>query len=189
MYISDEPTTGRVEPASFAGLAADPDEKKFRDSFAAIKAALELNPKGGYVKGSTARKKLEDAFESVPQCLALRLAQYLMDSDGPTASLFRYRLHDETQKTMLLILLARKAKECLEMQRAELRRREEEQRRRQEEEKRRRESVICAKLKETDSVVDELCRQEGDTSDVCREQRSRARKNREETRAEGVRCP
>ena len=88
MYISHAPSD-REEHASAQGLSDDTPEQQFRNSFAVIKAALELNLRTGYVKGSSARKKLEEAFESVPPCFAQQLGDHLLSNEGPLAKLFR----------------------------------------------------------------------------------------------------
>ena len=179
MYISHAPGN-RNEHASAQGLSDDTPEQQFRNSFATIKVALELNPRTGYVKGSSARRKLEAAFESVPLCFALDLGQHLVNSQGPLAKLFRNRLHSATQKSMILILV-RKANECQQPDREKLRRLEEEQRHRDLE--------TCSDLKKIDSLNEEICRLTGESSGQCRNAKSEALKVREQVLRRGVRCP
>ena len=183
MYISHAPSD-RDERTRFQGLSDDaPDLQQFQKSLTAIRAALELNPRTGYVKGSPPRKQLEEAFESVPRSSALELAQKLLEKEGPLERLFRYRLHAATQQAMLWVL-ARKAKEFLQQQKEELRRMEEEERRRRD-----LELELCVNLKRDDSLTEEICRRTGESSDQCREFRSKALKTREQFRMAGVRCP
>jgi hypothetical protein len=47
---------------SFAGFSEPSNQGQFQKERAASEAALKLNPIGGYVKGSPARRALEDAF-------------------------------------------------------------------------------------------------------------------------------
>src|SRR5688572_28835443 len=179
MYISHAPSD-RDEYTRFQGLSDDaPDLQQLQKSLATIRAALELNPRTGYVKGSPPRKKLEEAFESVPRSTALELAQKLLEKEGPLERLFRYRLHTDTQRAMLLVL-ARKAEEFSQQQKEELRRMEEAQRRRRD-----LELELCAILKSQDSLTEELCRRMGEGSDQCRKFRSEALKTREQFRMTG----
>ena len=78
------------------------------ETAAAINDALKLNPRGGYVKGSAARRKLDQAITSVPGGSAASIKAQLEKGQDPIARLFRYRLHPVTQRT-LLALLANKA--------------------------------------------------------------------------------
>jgi hypothetical protein len=190
MYIFHTPT-GRDEHARFQGLSDGSEDELLQKSLAAIRAVLELNPRTGYVKGSPARKQLEEAFELVPQSSALELTDQLLKREGPLERLFRYRLHAATQQAMLSILL-KKAKEFQQQKRDELRRMEEEQRRRNLEISRKLEEnrqKMCANLKMKDSLIDEVCRRTGEGSDQCRKLRSEALKAREQFRMEGGRCP
>jgi len=76
----------------------------------AINKVLKLNPKGGYVKGSTARRKLDEAIATVPGSSAASIQSQLAKGQDPIGKLFRYRLHPETQR-VLLAILANKAQE------------------------------------------------------------------------------
>jgi hypothetical protein len=184
MYVSDAQSDGR-ESTGFQGLSCDtPDVQQFQKSLAAIRAALELNPRTGYVKGSPPRRQLDDAFESVPPCSAQELAKQLLNGQGPLEKLFRYRLAAPTQQAMLNVLM-RKAKEWLERKRAEIRRLEEEGRRRIEELVRR----LCTNIREKEILIGEVCRRTGEGSDQCRKLRSEEFKAREELRMHGIRCP
>jgi hypothetical protein len=101
MYIAQAPSD-RDEHARFQGLSDDaPDPQQLQKSLAAIRAALALNPRTGYVKGSPPRKQLEEAFESVPRSSALELTKQLLEKEGLLERLFRYRLHAATQQAML----------------------------------------------------------------------------------------
>src|SRR5215212_8113656 len=177
MYITLKPNNipHQVQLRGFSepSLSADHDR-----SVDAIRRALQLNPFGGYVKGSPARRALEEAFESVPSCSALKLGQQLMKSEGALEKSFRHRLHADTQKAMIQVLI-RKAKECQEQEKAELRRMEEEERRRVGEFARTRQ-LICASLAKSDQLVEVLCKKSGESSDQCRTFRAKARKEREQ---------
>jgi hypothetical protein len=184
MYISHT-QRGPREYRGFQGLSDDTsDVQQLQKSLAAIRAALQLNPRTGYIKGSPPRKQLEGAFESVPQCSALELSRQLLKGEGPVEKLFRYRLARPTQGAMLEVLV-RKAKECQQQQRDKLRRLEEEQRRTREESR----QMMCRLLMDRDLLVAKICRLMGEGSDECRNRRSEAMKENEELRMLGIRCP
>jgi hypothetical protein len=186
MYIAHTPSD-RDEHVRFQGLSDDaPDPQQLQKSLAAIRAALELNPRTGYVKGSPPRKQLEEAFESVPRSSALELTKQLLKKEGPLERLFRYRLHAATQQAILGILL-RKAREFSQQLKEELRRKEEQRRRL--EEQRRLHLELCAASKRRDSLIEELCRRTGEGSDQCRKFRSEALQTREQFRKDGFPCP
>jgi hypothetical protein len=86
------------------GGFAEPNPTPFQKSVAAIKAALDLNPAGGYVRASSARAALDTAFLSVPPCDAAKLFRELRFGNTPLARLFKYRLHPKTFREMLDIL-------------------------------------------------------------------------------------
>jgi hypothetical protein len=195
MYVTNRGFGDRDERTRFQGFSDDvPDLQRFQKSLVAIRAALELNPRTGYVKGSPPRKQLDDAFESVPQCSAFELATQLLKGEGPLEKLFRYRLARPSQRAMFLVLM-RKVNECQQQKREELRRIQEEQRRIQEEqrriqeEQRRRNEEICRNLMSKDVLIAEFCRLTGEGSDQCRKLRSGALKTREQIRMQGIRCP
>src|SRR5262245_44306368 len=75
-----------------------------QQALARIKTALDLNPKGGYVKGSSARAALDAAFLAVPVCLAAEVFTELRFGNSPVAKLFKLRLHPKTFNEMLNIL-------------------------------------------------------------------------------------
>jgi hypothetical protein len=184
MYISYSPSD-RDDHTRFQGFSDDAPDVQFQKSLAAIQAALELNPRTGYVKGSLPRKRLEEAFESVPPASALELAQRLLKNEGPLERLFRYRLHPATQGAILEGILLRKAKDFLQQEKDELRRRELERARMIEEIRQK----LCANMKARDSLIEDLCRRTGEGSDECRNSRSQALKAREELRIQNIRCP
>jgi hypothetical protein len=88
------------------GLAgfAEPTPTPLQQSFARIKAALDLNPKGGYVRGTPARAVLDGAIAAVPVCLAAKVFIELRFGTSPLAKLFKYRLHPRTFQEMLEML-------------------------------------------------------------------------------------
>jgi hypothetical protein len=69
-----------------------------------IKKALDLNPAGGYVRGSAARRVLDAAFGDVKPCLALAVFKELRFGNSPLARLFKHRLHPKTFREMLEML-------------------------------------------------------------------------------------
>jgi hypothetical protein len=84
-----------------------------QNSLEKIKKALDLNPAGGYVKGSSARSVLDAAFASVPVCLAAKVFIELRFGNSPLARLFKHRLHPKTFREMLDILKM-KVQMCLQ---------------------------------------------------------------------------
>jgi hypothetical protein len=184
MYISYGPSD-QGDDTRFHGFFGDIPDVQFQKSLAAIQAALELNPRTGYVKGGPPRKKLEEAFESVPPVSALDLTQRLLQNEGPLERLFRYRLHPATQGAILKGILLRKAEEELNRKREEAHRRELERTRIIEELRQK----VCANMKARDRLIEDLCRRTGEGSEQCRNFRSQALKAREELRMENIRCP
>jgi len=85
------------------------------ETAAAINDALKLNPKGGYVRGSAARRQLDQAITSVPGDSAASIKTQLEKGQDPIGRLFRHRLHPVTQKVLLTIL----ANKALEFQRSQ----------------------------------------------------------------------
>jgi hypothetical protein len=83
----------------------DSEDEQIRKAANALKEALDLNPRGGYVKGSAARAALERAIDLLPDSGAGRLGMHLLQGSGPIAELFRHRLHPATQEAMMAILL------------------------------------------------------------------------------------
>src|SRR5712691_1476328 len=114
-----------------ADVPAPSEQELYRKSKAAILAALNLNPAGGYVKGSAAGRALEDIVASVPNCSAPDLVKELLARQTPFANLFHYRMAPETYLRMLEIL-KNKMTACQIQMSDELKRREEEERRKRE---------------------------------------------------------
>jgi len=158
----------------------DSEEDQFRRGAAALKAALDLNPRGGYVKGSRAREALEKAIDLIPDARAADFGIHLTTGSGPIAELFRYRLAPETLATVIDLLKNKAAREVARV-RAEIRRREIErqqiERRIQQDEQRIRDLTrrLC-------DVINQVCGSEGNSSDQCTSARSMALQN-------GIRCP
>lgn len=75
-----------------------------QQNLANIKAALDINPKGGYVRGTPARAALDAAFGGVPVCLAAEVLIELRFGNSAVARLFKYRLHRKTRGEMLEML-------------------------------------------------------------------------------------
>src|SRR5947207_648701 len=100
MYFIPE-TNNRTQEVGLRGFGQPRDTSQRQESLDAVLRALQLNPVGGYVKGSSARKQLEEAFKSVPVTSALELFNQLRTGAGPLGRLFQYRLHDVTKHTML----------------------------------------------------------------------------------------
>ena len=92
----------RRTPFGFAGFAEP--TTPLQQNLANIKAALDLNPKGGYVRGTPARAALDAAFGGVPVCLAAEVLIELRFGNSPVARLFKYRLHRKTFGEMLEML-------------------------------------------------------------------------------------
>ena len=82
----------------------EPTPTPLQQALARIKAALDLNPKGGYVRGTPARAALDGAFAAVPICLAAQVLIELRFGTSPVARLFKYRLHRKTFGEMLEML-------------------------------------------------------------------------------------
>jgi hypothetical protein len=85
-----------------AGLAEP--TTPLQDALDEIKKALDLNPAGGYVRGSAARSVLDAAFAAVKPCLALEVFKILRFGNSPVARLFKHRLHPKTFREMLEML-------------------------------------------------------------------------------------
>jgi len=178
---------GRLQEAGLRGFSQVPAPNEMQKSLDAILKALELNPAGGYVKGTAARRQLEQAFASVPECSALQLGLRLTGTDGPLEKLFRYRLAAPTRIEMLQILV-NKAQACQQKKKDELRRRQI-QADKDAEEVRRLTQVLCATSKEIDAAAQEICRRAGEGSATCLTVRAQALAGREQNRAAGIRCP
>lgn len=186
MYIPHAPSD-RDEHARFQGLSDSSADEQLQKSLAAIRAALELNPRTGYVKGSSARKQLEEAFESVPPASALELFNQLGKGEGPLGRLFQYRPHAATQKAMLDILRGKIIEQQQQLQRAEqiLKQVCEEEQKGIEEQR--------AALKDFDSAVEKVCKSRGEESDQCQKFRFKLLESKmkldDRIRHHGFRCP
>src|SRR5512135_3080791 len=101
MYIR---TNDQNQQAGLRGFSDSPPLDERQKSLDALLRALQLNPVGGYVIGSLARKRLEDAINIVPLTSALEICNQLSKGEGPLGRLFQYRLHKVTKDAMLHIL-------------------------------------------------------------------------------------
>lgn len=185
MYLS---SSSGSESAGFSGLSAT-DEELLQQSRSAIKAALDLNPVGGYVAGSSAARALEAAFDSVPPCKAPDLAKELSDGQTALARLFGYRLATPTRQRMLDKLIA-KANVCLAQQAEERRKLAEEIKRREEQERLRNQAFkqMCDFTRQTELLVEQVCQRVGENSPICRQQRDKLRQMQEDNRKNGIFC-
>jgi hypothetical protein len=84
--------------AGIGGLGQPTDEERSREF---LKKVLEINPPGGYVTGSSARRKLHVAILSVPLPSAKALHDQLKAGSGDLGRLFQGRLHTATRKWVL----------------------------------------------------------------------------------------
>ena len=132
------------------------------------------------MKGSVARRRLEEAFESVPRCSADAVGKRLLDGQTPLDKLFRHRLAGPTRLSMILILV-RKAVECRNQLAAQLRRREEEERRQKRQ--------VCEFLEKQRRLTRDACNQLGQNSNECRALRAEMDEAVEEFRRAGITCP
>lgn len=89
-------------PFGLAGFAEP--TTPLQQHLARIKAALDLNPKGGYVRGSAARAALDSAIGDVPICLAPKVFVELRFGNSAVARLFKLRLHPKTFGELLEML-------------------------------------------------------------------------------------
>lgn len=108
------PTQGRgypIEPVPSAveGLGQSPDDvRRFIRTGAEIKRQLERNFRADDVAGFLdRRRKLRQAFESVPRSFAQHLLAQLMDKNDSLAKLFKYKLATPTRDEMISILLGK----------------------------------------------------------------------------------
>lgn len=167
MYFIPEsiPESQNRRQLGLQGLAQFRDTSERQSSLNAILKALRLNPVGGYVKGSSARRQLEAAFESVPQTLACELFEQLRTSGSSLGRLFRYRLDHVTREKMLKIL----DRKCNEQKKQLL---EAQQKLKQlcEEQQKNIERTRTV-LKEFDGAVEKICKLHGEDSDPCQKAR------------------
>ena len=103
MYLITQ-ANDRPQQVGLRGLSDPPLPCADKTGKDAIQCALQLNPAGGYVKGSRARRILDAAFASVPPSSAQKLHDQLADPRDTLGKLFRYRLARPTRQTMLKIL-------------------------------------------------------------------------------------
>ncbi|HEX6719834.1 MAG TPA: hypothetical protein VF088_22195 [Pyrinomonadaceae bacterium] len=182
MYFIYKPNTRRG-----LGLAEPQDTSDRARSLEAIKKALDLNPAGGYVKGSSARRKLEDAIKSVPVTSALEIFNQLRNGVGTLGKLFQYRLHDATKRTMLDILWLKHLEQQKQLKDAQ-----EILKRACEEQKQAIEKFRVA-VRTMEDSVEQICKTTGEDSDACQKSRFtllEAKTRLEDTiRTHGTRCP
>ena len=180
-------TTRENHPSGMRGVGEPRDTSDRGRSIEAIRKALDLNPVGGYVKGSAARKKLDDALKSVPITSALEIFNQLKNGVGPLGRLFQYRLHDATKPIVLNILWAKHLDQQKILKDAQdlLKRACEDQKK----------TIERAKvaLKDYESAVERVCQTSGENSDACQKARFElleAKTRHEDTiRAHTARCP
>jgi hypothetical protein len=186
MYLIPE-ANNRAQEVGLRGFAQPRDTSQRQKSLDAILRALQLNPVGGYVKGSSARKQLEEAFEAVPGTSALELFNQLRRREGPLGRLFHYRLHDITKGTMLDILWRKHLEQRRQLQEAQqaLKQACDEEKKLIEQQD--------ARLKALDNAVEKVCKLNGEDSDRCQKSRFElleAKMKLDETvRRHGFRCP
>jgi hypothetical protein len=186
MYFIPE-ANDRTQEVGLRGFAQPRDTSQRQKSLDAILRALQLNPVGGYVKGSSARKQLEEAIESVPGTFALELFNQLQRGEGLLGRLFQYRLHDVTKGTMLNFLWQKHLEQQRQLQEAQqaLKQACEEEKKMIEQQD--------ARLKAFESAVERVCKLNGEDSDACQKSRFElleAKMKLDETvRRHGLRCP
>lgn len=180
-------TTQENHPGSVRAFGEPRDTSDTGRSLEAIRKALDLNPIGGYVKGSAARKKLDDALKSVPITSALEIFNQLKNRQDPLGRLFQYRLHDATKPIVLNILWAKH----LEQQRIH-KEVQDVVKRLCEDQKTSIESVRIA-LKTFESTVERVCQTSGENSDACQEKRfellEAKTRHEDAIRSHAIRCP
>jgi len=149
---------------------AEPPPPTLAQAKAAIMAALQRNPVGGYIINTEPRRALEAAFASVPPCSALDLAMELNRRETPLAKLFQYRLATPTRAAMRNIL-SQKMDECISQTslRQDAR------------------TTLCPMIKRGIADVAEICRITGNDSDNCK--RARARELSMQENARRINCP
>lgn len=177
----------RTQFTGLRGLAQPGDTSERQKSFSAILKALQLNPVGGYVKGSFARTKLEDALKSVPITSALEVFNQLKNGEGVLGRLFQYRLHDATKKIVLNILWLKHLEQQKQLKKAQ-----EFVKNVCDEQKRGIERASAA-LQDFDKRVERVCKLDGEDSDACQKLRFKlleAKTHHEDkVRSYRARCP
>lgn len=154
-------TKDRPQVTGLRGLAQPRDTSDRGKSLEAIRKALDLNPVRGYVKGSSARRRLEDALRSVPLTSALEIFNQLKNGIGALGRLFQYRLHNATKRTMLDILWSR------HLEQQKVARELEERFKKVCDEKKRDLEKLRITLKELEKSVEDVCKLAGEDSDSC----------------------
>lgn len=186
MYVIPE-SNGWNQPSGLRGLAQPRDTSDRQKSLDAILKALKLNPVGGYVKGSPARKQLEKAIESVPLTSAFELHTQLKNGTGVLGKLFQYRLHSLTRAAMLGILWTKH----LEQQK-QLREAQEILKKLCDEKKQMLEKMRVV-LVDYARSVENICKLHGEDSDQCQKARFELLeanvKHDDDIRATKLRCP
>jgi hypothetical protein len=170
-----------------SGLAEPRDTSDRGKSLEAIRKALQLNPVGGYVKGSSARRKLDDALKSVPITSALEVFNQLKTGVGPLGRLFQYRLHDQTKPIVLDILWSKHLEQQKQLKDAQEILKNACELQKQSIEKHR------VALKNIEDSVEQICKSTGEDSDTCLKARFtllEAKTRLEDAiRTHGARCP
>ncbi len=180
-------TTKENHPGSVRAFGEPRDTSDTGRSLEAIRKALDLNPMGGYVKGSAARKKLDDALKSVPITSALEIFNQLKNRQDPLGRLFQYRLHDATKPIVLNILWTKH----LEQQRV-LKEAQDVLKRACEDQKIGLERARVA-IKTLESAVERVCETSGEDSDACQKARfeflEAKTRHEDAIRSHTTRCP
>ena len=91
-------------PSKIAGIGELAQPSDTEKSIEFLTKVLELNPRDGYVKGSSARRKLHIAILTVPLPSAKALHDQLKAGTGALGKLFQGRLHTATRKWVLDML-------------------------------------------------------------------------------------
>lgn len=186
MYLIAK-TNDQTHLSGLRGLAQPRDTSARQRSLDAILSALQLNPVGGYVKGSSARKQLEESFESVPVTSALEVHNQLKNGEGSLGRLFQYRLHDATKVVMLNILWLKHLEQQKQLKDAQ-----EVLQKVCEDQKKMIERQRIA-LRDFENAVERVCKLSGEDSDACQKARFELLEYKtrfeDKIRTHAVRCP
>lgn len=164
MYFIPE-AHDRNQQIGLHGFALVRDTSQYQKSLDAILKVMELNPRMGYIKGSSVRRKLEEAFESVPRTSAFELFNQLSRDESPLGKLFHYRLHNVTRAAMLNILWRKHLEQQQQLRQAQQNLRQACEEKKKYIEQRR------AALKDFVSATEKVCKAKGENSDDCQELR------------------
>jgi|GEM_PF-4222634 len=94
------------DSSAVEGFGQPPDAVNFLRAGGEIKKQLERNFRADDVTGYLdRRRKLRQAFESVPKSFAKHLVDQLQDKNDPLAKLFNYKISRHTRNEMISILL------------------------------------------------------------------------------------